>query len=519
MLGTQVPLVKATNFFGFDEWTVLVLLSKGVVDIPYANRPLELLWALPVPWITPHSFLGFAILHWAYLWLTAVLVTWIGIRLEPGRPLLALLAGICVLVWAPADAARLSSVERTLYGGITLGMTLCMAVYVESWVRRSVPLLAAALLLCIVSGRCYEATLPVLLATPLLLFHMKGGSSRELRGWILAFEGFVVLGMLLALQPLLFPTGDPSYLDVFQKDARAKMVLMRLMLQYRLHFEPLLVPRAAELHAAAVAVAALVGVGASLLWLRAVPPTGLKGDLRVLVGGGLLLCGSGYGALLLTVSADPAWRMQFLSSPGAALLLAGIVIAVSERLKRRTALVAVLLAAWITGVGTGRTRAMQRAWDRDSFYDRQMRMLSALVAAVPDVLPGSLIVLLDGGAAWRNSFSFHDAAEYLYRGNAVGLAWDRWAGMFPAFFGREGVVSLPWPAVRNAWGARATLHRYDEIVVVHHTPEGAVVVLGEWPPELPPLPTGASYSPRLRIRPTWKPIPKRRVLPSLEAGS
>jgi hypothetical protein len=510
---SQARLVEATNFFGFDEWTVLSLLSRWVIDIPYANRPLGLLWALPVTWIAPHSFLGFAILYWFYLWLTGLLVYWLALRVAPRRPLLAVLAGVFAVVWAPSDLARQSTVERALYIGITFGMLLAMVCYVESWLRRSVPLLALSLLLCVVSGRCYEATLPVLMVTPLLLFAVPGESTRALRQWILVFECFVLLSMLLALQSFLAPTSDFTYQAAINLDPRPAAVLTRLALQYRLHFAPLFTVVPTELLTSGVAVAVVVFLSACILWLWGVPEeTAARRDLRMLCLGGVLLAGAGYGALLLTARVPDAWRMQFLSSPGAALLLAGVVVAIGERTGRYAPVVAVALGAWVVAVGTGRTQTMQQRWERLSFYPRQMRMLSALVAEVPDAQPGALLLLIDDGRAWRANFGFHHAVEYLYRGHAVGLAWGVWTGMFPAFFGPEGVASEAWPAVRRAWGARATFHRYDQIIVLRHSPNGAVQVLDAWPADLPPLPPGTVYRPRAQLVPLREALPEREIL-------
>jgi hypothetical protein len=510
---SQARLVEATNFFGFDEWTVLSLLSRGVIDIPYANRPLGLLWALPVAWIAPRSFLGFAILYWSYLWLSGMLLYWLVHRLAPRRPLLAVLAGVFALVWAPSDLARLSTVERALYMGITFGMILAMLCYVESWLRRSVPLLAVSLLLCVVSGRCYEATLPVLMVTPLLLFAKPGESPRALWQWVLVFECFVLLSMLLALQSFLAPTSDFTYQAAIKLDPRPAAVLARLVLQYRLHFAPLFRLAPAELFTSGVATAVAVFLGAGVMWLRKAPRDAEeKPRLWMFWISGLLLTGAGYGALLLTARVPDAWRMQFLSSPGAALLLAGVTVSVSDRARRYASVVALALAAWVVAVGTGRTQAMQQRWETLSFYPRQMRMLSALVSEVPDVTPGALLLLMDEGGTWRSNFGFHHAVEYLYQGRAVGLAWGVWTGMFPAFFGPEGVASEPWPAVRRAWGARASLHRYDQIIVVRHTPSGTVHIVDEWPVVLPRLPPGTAYRPRAQLAALREPIPERSIL-------
>jgi hypothetical protein len=49
----QFAWVQSTNFWGSDEWLHLSLTSRGIIDFPYANRPLMLLWSLPAALLVP----------------------------------------------------------------------------------------------------------------------------------------------------------------------------------------------------------------------------------------------------------------------------------------------------------------------------------------------------------------------------------------------------------------------------------------------------------------------------------
>ncbi|MEE8384876.1 MAG: hypothetical protein V3S01_03050 [Dehalococcoidia bacterium] len=55
----QFAWVQSTNFWGSDEWLHLSLTSRGIIDFPYANRPLMLLWSLPAALLVPNSLGAF----------------------------------------------------------------------------------------------------------------------------------------------------------------------------------------------------------------------------------------------------------------------------------------------------------------------------------------------------------------------------------------------------------------------------------------------------------------------------
>ena len=202
--------------------------------------------------------------------------------------------------------------------------------------------------------------------------------------------------------------------------------------------------------------------------------------------------------------------MQILSAPGIALFFSSLAFLLSTLVRPRwRRLVVIAAGAWLVAVGTGRTVAMQRTWDSVSAYPRQIQMLTALTHQVPDVKPHTLIVLLDEGQAWRATYGFRHAVQYLYQGRAIGYIPGAWDALYPTFFTPEGVRVEPWPALRRPWGTRVTLHRYDETIVVRHAPDGRVEVLDPWPDGLPPLPAGARYDPGSRIL-VGSPLPPER---------
>jgi hypothetical protein len=154
---------------------------------------------------------------------------------------------------------------------------------------------------------------------------------------------------------------------------------------------------------------------------------------------------------------------------------------------------------------------MQRTWDEGSAHAGQVSMLRGLVAEAPDLRQGTMVLLLDEGRAWRATFGFHHAVQYLYRGHAAGCVWGAWNALYPATLGPEGMRSEPWPVIRGPWRAAPHTYRYDEIVVARYT-DGVVGILPEWPGTLPPLPPGARYEPAGRVVPESRALPERGVL-------
>ncbi len=143
LLGTAVVFwaqfgwVKSTNFWGHDEWLVLSLTTRGIIDVPHSNRPLVFIWHLPVALLVPHDLGAVQLLHGSYLLLCGCLVFLICRRLAPGLGVFAFLSGVFACIWSPLDLFRLNAVACVSYSGLAFGTSLAVLLYVESWRRGS----------------------------------------------------------------------------------------------------------------------------------------------------------------------------------------------------------------------------------------------------------------------------------------------------------------------------------------------------------------------------------------------
>jgi hypothetical protein len=516
LLMTQLPWMAGTNFTGFDEWLIIDLVSKGVIDVPHGNRPVHLLWLLPAA-LVPYSLTPYVVLHGVYRLLSGVLTYLLVRRLAPERLLLAFLTSLLVLVWGPGDLARLSTLERVGYTAFLFGTLLAIWLLVESWRLKNTPLLAFATLAAFLIARSYEAVVPLLACAPLLLLIPVSPPRSRFWTWLAAWEGVVGLSALLVLLPALHPSSLMAYqMQVLGVDANLLHVAPRLFQQYAFHLAPVVLSAPSELAVLAVPIAALTLVVAlgSWFWLVGSATDGAESrrfHTRCLLAG-LIWAGLGYSVLVLTPSQPTGLRMQFLSAPGIALALASLAFLIGSWLPIRWRPVAVtVVASWLVAVGTGRTVAMQERWDGLSVYPVQLHMLSGLTREVPDVRPGTLITLLDNGRAWQATYGFQHAMRYLYQGRAAGYVHGTWNALYPTTFTPEGIRVEPWLALRKPWGIDVTLTPYDHAIVVRHRGDGVVEVLDQWPPELPPLPLGARYDPRSRIV-AGTPLPPERAL-------
>ncbi|HET9317397.1 MAG TPA: hypothetical protein VFQ51_17530 [Vicinamibacteria bacterium] len=505
--------VRATNFAGFDEWIILWLTSHGLTGFPYSNRPLNLLFTLPGAFLPRGSFLGFTAVHLVYLVLGGLCVRALARCLVPGDAFFAFGAAAIVLTWAPMDFLRLTTMQMA-YSGITLAMSLAFLLALWSWSRRSPGLLVASALVGLVAARSYEGVLPVLAAVP-VAFWLMAPRDRMFWRWSAVPLATVAVGGVLAVWPLLRASRAAAYQSELMKlDLDAGRVVARIARQFGFHLLPLVSTPFGELREYAVAGAvALCAVGFVLV-ARAHVST--DPGLRPLVSTallGLLLAGLGYVGVSLSASVSTPTRAQFLAGPGIALFLAGMLRLLTRGLPERAGTVAfAALVAGVVAVGTARTASLQRGWDAMGLYPRQHRVLSALTALAPDLAPNTLVVLVDQGGAFRMTFTFRHAVDYLYQGRALGLVAGGDPFLYDSDVTPRGLHVSPWEVVRGPWGVRETWHRSDEIVLLRHGPAGEVEILDSWPPGLPAVP-GQGYAPRARIRPLPQPAPwERRVL-------
>ena len=514
MAATQFAWVRATNFAGYDEWLLLWLGARRIADCPYASRPLGFLWSIPGALLTPYGLEGYLLVHAAYFWLAGCWTLLLVGRLLPGDRALGFLAGAFAICWAPLDLARLTPVQMATHSGVTCCSYLAVLLFVVSWQRRSRLLLALACALALVAGRSYESPLPLLLLAPLLVLLRDRGAARRLLLWALPWLVVVLACGALFLRPLLQGGADLAYqASVLKSDLSVAGVLGRMLQQYGYHLVPLVTVPRARLDVAPVALAVCAYALAFLACARG-SETRPRREYALLASVGLILAGLGYSVFALSPFFAAPHRMQMLSAPGIAIALAASLRGVSLLAPARwSTLLAGVLGAWVVAVGTARTVAMQQVWDETSYFPAQRGTLAQLVTLAPELLPNTLVVLVDASGAWPSTFGFRHAVEHFYAGHATGIVWGGFDFLYALRLTPRGLRCEPWPVIRKPWGVAPTEHRYDELLVVQRDASGRLALVESWPAGiLPALPADAAYAPRARIRPAGAPLPERRVL-------
>jgi hypothetical protein len=505
-------LVSPRNFGGYDEWLIVDLGSRGIVGVPYANRPLVLLWAVPPACLLAPDLRWYHLFEGAYLCTAGLLCLGLGLRLLPRWTLLAFVAAVFSACWAPLDKVRLDVVLMTSYAGNTAATLGSLLLYVEAIRRRSWPWLVAAMLLGLVTARAGEVVIPLLAVAPVLA---RAAPRPQPRAFVLLWLGMVAVAGALAAAPLLAQAPQGSYqLGALGLQAGPLGVLVRLGMLLRFELGPVLLVSPRELAHPAVALAAVSFLLVAVWLVRErgmdLPPAR---DLYALMASGVLLAIVALGPYAASGGALTPSRTQVLAAPGIGLLLAAALSRVAVAFPRRLAAACLVASAtWVVAVATGRVQTMQEEWNGQSFWPAQNDTLVRLTRLVPDVKPGTFLLLVDEGRVWPATFTFRHAIRYLYGDQAGGAVWGALPFLYPTSFGPAGVRSEPWPVIRRAWRVDGRLHAYDEVIVARRSASGSVSVENRWPPELPPLPAGAVYDPWARVAPGSAAPAERRIL-------
>jgi hypothetical protein len=514
VFAAQYAFVRPTNFGGADEWLYIDLCSRGILGVPYAHRPLVLLWTAPASVLWPHSLWSYWFFYGGWLllggWAFALCLR----RLLPDAPDLAYLAGVFALVWAPLDFLRLDTVLLTGYAGFTLGALLAILLFLESHHHRSWVLFTAGSFVAALSARGFEGAIPLMASAPLLLLWARRPPDR--RFWIQAAIWMALIAILLALVARDFLGGSDQGAyqgSALRIDPHPGRVAMRVLEQFSFHLLPLVTgPFGPASAALGVALAAFAVVAAVLL----TGEVGRKGRLMEAAGIGLGLAALGYLPLMLSASILGAARTQVLAAPGIGLFLAALVCLVALRFRRRR-LVAGLLAGFVVARGADRTLTLQREWDAvGSRYPAQHAALTAIVNSFPRVVPRTFFILLvDDTAAWPATFTFRHALRYLYAGAASGqvVGPNVTDFLYPMAMTPSGIQSVPWPVIRHAWDEPPRLYRHEEVVVFRARGTAPPELVLSWPVAvLGALPPGARYEPRARLLASGPEVPARGIL-------
>jgi hypothetical protein len=499
----QYLVVRPTNFGGWDEWLVIDLTWRGIVAVPYQNRPLSYVFNQPGALLLPDSLRGYWFVHGLYLSLAGALLYRLLHRLAPGRLGLAFLAGAFCVSWAPLDEIRLDTVLVSSYSGFTCATLFALVLFLESAHHRSRLALGLASALGFLMIRGLEATAGLVLGAVLLPWLSPGLDRRTRVRWSAAWGVTTLAGALLAAAPLL-PGRPGSYqVAALGFDPDPWRVGSRLLRQLGFQLGPLALPSPSELLAPVAAAAGAAFVVAWVLVRRGEveePELSLAAALRM-AGIGLGMAALAHGVLVLSPRILTPARMQILSAPGIGLLLAAVAVGLADRLPARWGLWALaLFGGCLVAMGAGRTAALQSAWDAKSYWAAQDRGLFGLTREAPQLEPHTFVLLLDEAGAWPAAFTFQHAVDYLYEGRARGSVWGAVPFLYPIQVEADGIRSIPYESIQGPWRAPASLYGWSELVIVRQVASGEVAVLDEWPEALPPLPPSARYAPRARIR-------------------
>ena len=203
--------VPATNFSGWDEWLVLNLTSRGVLTLPYENRPFSLLFNLPGALLLPSSLAGFWLVHAFYLVLAGALTSWLAHHLlAAGDARLAFMAGAFAVSFAPQDAMRLDTVLLSNYSGAAAAVLVVLVLLVIADRRSDHRIALLAGLVGLVALRALESTAALLGGAPLLLLTMPAKPGRLRR--VVPYGLVISVGLALAAFPLL--PGQPGSYQV-----------------------------------------------------------------------------------------------------------------------------------------------------------------------------------------------------------------------------------------------------------------------------------------------------------------
>ena len=350
----QYAWVRATNFGGVDEWLCIDLASRGVLGVPYANRPLVLLWTAIAAHAWPHHLGAYWLVHGLYLMGAGLLSAWLAWRLVPGSRGVALLAGVFACTWAPLDFMWLDTVLLAGYPGFAVATMLAIVLLVESWRAVNAPLLALGAGVAFSPLWASRVSFPSWPPPPCSCRSCSPGPPRRLATWLLVWEAVVVAAGALLLGPLLLG-GRATRRQPRPRPAPGSVCagLVRIL---ALHVRPSVSSPPSEL------IVPGVGSRGPCSWVSGFRhPPGIGGGQRRSAGpapeAGARRAGPGRArehGLRPQPSHPPARPTQVLSAPGVGLALASAI-----------ALVASLLPV-AGGPCRGHSRGLgRRGWDGD----------------------------------------------------------------------------------------------------------------------------------------------------------
>jgi hypothetical protein len=377
-----------------DAWHFYYTSESGLFRVSPA-RPLVLLVHRIGALLFPDTLAAPNIMLAIMLWARSLLVYGIG-RVLGFSALISGVIGLFTLVLTIDTGVFYLGGNAVYFSGtLALAAVLCLLLTARNPRPLGYTGMAVCILLC--TG-IYEASYPILLAAPLLLFAFGRVSRRMLPtvlvwyGVLMAWLAYVGFVYLTRPEAFAYQTNLVSSFDfAAQLGGLASAVARHVTLSGWLESTPTAAMWGAAALAAVVCGAVAASIARTPEAFRTPKPS--ASPLRLAVLGVCVIV----GGLLVYAATDVIFqfvRTSWVSTVGAACLWTALIWGVYTRLRSSwgTRLFAVAVAALTLG-GVAVALAQRQVYADHS--NAQQRLAAAMVAAVPGVIPGTAVAVYD----------------------------------------------------------------------------------------------------------------------------
>jgi hypothetical protein len=466
--------------FSGDEWYFYLHSSYT----PIWGQPSRPLIALPnyIGYVlSPGYFTGFNVMLMLATFLRGGLSFAILRRLGVSRALAFATGAIAILF--PADNGIYYMGALAVYYSSTFYL-LAFYLLISYWQRPYFPKVLVIWLLQLLCLGMYEASYPLILLSPLVLFALGARFNREF--WKSAILWYLIPALNVLRYPLLLQLKPEAFTyqsSLITQPAGTGDMVTALLNIYERHFVGGWFPGTFPVHSEWLPFAILAGLVTFgvCVWLSKHDDPGAAtfhtNRTFILILAGLAIIGLAIAVYLPTSARQDHIRTYYVSAIGAALVIAALL----KLLVRRPLLYAVL-------IGVLATLGCQRLLEQGSAYDEASEIQQSLVLQtielVPDPKPYSAMVILDEtpNQLWETYFHLYWSLQ-----NPFLIAYHDPTLMMvscPVFATGEVKVLCEFDADRlNVYpgGNPDWSRRYDELVFLRYTNDGELLLVNELP--------------------------------------
>ena len=497
-----LPFGLKVGFVG-DGWILFHQVDAGN---PMSATTATRLFT-PVPYmiaysLTPGQFTGVNLLLALLMAAKGGLLIAILRRLGAPSPLAFGAAALAILLPADSGVFYLGAVTIEF---VLVGFLLAVYLLLVYWQQRSLVALVAMSLVHILTVGIYEGIYPLIAVTPLLLLIHERRISRR---WLRVALFWYLVPAINAVWYLFVVTNFPrafQYQGSIAQHPTLALIGESLLKIYKRHFFDGWVEHLASIAPRDWLLGGLAGLLVLSVgwWLGRNAPVNRRLTWRLALAG-LVIMLLGVALYLPTAARDQTVRTYYFSSVGAAITLAALGWSTGRRL------IFAALMGVLALVGMAQLlNQHQRYFDQS---EQEQAMLTAFARAVPQIAPGTGIVIIDaspeadytritGGALYTEYtlptlYDDYSLGATLCGPEEVGTGADKHCRLTD-----EGMTI---PSVRSFWFTRT----YDQLIFVRY--DGQFQVIDDLTPYTgKPIP---AYQPQKRYQANGLPPPRITTL-------